>query len=158
MSSDPIDALVEQWQRERPGLDARPMATVGRLLRAARRVDEAIESQLAGHGLQVGWFDVLSALRRAGAPHRLTPGQLTRALMLSTGGMTKRLDRMQDAGLVERTVADGDRRSVLVALTPHGLTLIDRVVEDHLANEERLLRDLTQADRTRLERLLARIG
>ena len=134
------------------------MAVLARLLRAARLADHAIERELARHGLLVGWFDVLSALRRAGAPYRLTPGQLTRSLMLSTGGTTKRLDRMQDAGLVERTADAEDRRSVLVGLTPHGLAVVDAAVEAHLNNEERLLGDLTAPEREQLEQLLAKVG
>lgn len=157
MAEDAINRLIEQWRRERPDLDARPMAVIGRLLRAARIADRAIEQTLSQHGLRPGWFDVLSALRRAGAPYRLTPGQLTHSLMLSTGGMTKRLDRMESAGLVRRSPDPDDRRGLLVEMTDKGLRLVDAAVEAHLENEERLLRHLTKSERTQLERLLLKL-
>lgn len=155
---DPITRLVAQWKRERPDLDPYPMATIGRLLRAARIADRAIEHELSRHGLQLGWFDVLSALRRAGAPYELTPGRLADSVMLSTGGMTKRLDRMESADLVTRSPDPSDRRGLLVGLTDKGRTTIDTAVEAHLNNEERLLRDLTKSERTQLERLLSKVN
>lgn len=100
---------------------------------------------------------MLSALRRAGAPHRLTPGQLAAAVMLSTGGMTKRLDRLEAAGLVERSPDPRDRRGLLVGLTARGLRVVDAAVGAHVANEERLLAGLTAAECARLERLLAKL-
>ena len=117
MSDDAIDRLIDQWREARPDLDPAPMAVLARLFRAAGAADRAVEAGLAEHGLQPGWFDVLSALRRAGAPHRLSPGRLSSAVMLSTGGMTKRLDRMEAAGLIRRTPDPADRRGLLVGLT-----------------------------------------
>jgi len=157
MTDDPIDRMLDQWRTERPDLDPAPMGVVARLLRAARLADRAVEEGLARHGLQPGWFDVLSALRRAGAPHRLTPGRLAASVMLSTGGMTKRLDRMEQAGLIERRPDPDDRRGVLVGLTRHGRRTIDAVVEDHVENERRLLAGLSVAERERLERLLRKL-
>jgi DNA-binding MarR family transcriptional regulator len=157
MSEDAIDRLVDQWRRERPGLDPRPMAVIGRLLRAARGVDRAIGARLAEHDLQPGWFDLLSALRRAGAPHRLTPGQLADALMLSTGGMTKRLDHMESADLLKRLPDPHDRRGLLIELTDKGRRVVDAAVVDHVENEEQLLRPLTRLERAELERLLDKL-
>lgn len=156
-AEDPIDRLVAEWRRERPDLDPAPMALVGRLLRTARQADRAIDQGLAAHGLQPGWFDVLSALRRAGAPFRLTPGQLSAAVMLSTGGMTKRLDRMEAAGLVERQPDPSDRRGALVCLTRAGRRAVDAAVADHIANEDELLRGLSAAERSQLDRLLRKL-
>lgn len=156
-TTDPIDRLIAQWRAERPDLDVAPMGLVGRVLRVARIADRAIEQQLAEHGLQPGWFDLLSALRRAGAPYRLTPGQLSASLMLSTGGMTKRLDRMAAAGLIERRPDPTDRRGALVGLTARGRRTIDAAVTDHVANEARLLQRLTTAERRQLEALLRKL-
>lgn len=153
---DPIDVLLDQWRRERPDLDPAPMAVVGRLMRVARLADRAIGDALAAQGLQPGWFDVLSALRRAGAPYRLTPRALARAVMLSTGGMTKRLDQMEAAGLVVRAPDPRDRRGLLIGLTAKGRRSVDRALESHLANEERLLDGLSASERLRLESLLRR--
>jgi len=109
---------------------------------------------LREHELQTGWFDLLAALRRSGRPYELNPTQLMRATMLSSGGMTKRLDRLVDAGLVKRRPDPADRRGILVGLTPGGKAAVDKAVEDHVANEERLLRSLKPADRRALDNLL----
>lgn len=157
-SSDPIDVLLDQWRRERPDLDPAPMGLVGRLLRVARAADRAVGEGLADQGLRPGWFDVLSALRRAGAPYELTPGALATAVMLSTGGMTKRLDQMEDAGLIARSPDPRDRRGLLIGLTAKGRRSVDRALEAHLANEERLLSGLSGAERRRLDALLRKLG
>jgi DNA-binding MarR family transcriptional regulator len=151
---DHIDGILQQWQRERPDLDSSPIGLFGRLFRAADLADAALAEGLAAYELQSGWFDLLAALRRAGAPYALNPTHLMRATMLSSGGMTKRIDRLMDAGLVERAPDPADRRGVLVRLTRRGKRTIDGALGAHLANEERLLRSLTPTDRTALERLL----
>jgi DNA-binding MarR family transcriptional regulator len=151
---DHVDRILAQWRRERPDLNTAPMSLFGRLQRAALLSDAALSRQLATHDLQPGWFDLLAALRRAGRPYELNPTELTRATMLSSGGTTKRLDRLVEAGLVERRPDPADRRGVLVRLTPRGKAVIDRAVEDHLANEDRLLRSLGAGDRRALDGLL----
>ena len=149
-----MDRIVAQWRRERPDLKTAPLGLFGRLFRAAQLTDAALGEMLVEHGLQTGWFDLLAALRRAGAPYQLNPAQLMRATMLSSGGMTKRLDRMVEAGLVERRPDPGDRRGTLVGLTRRGKTVIDKAVDAHLSNEERLLRSLSAAERRNLDELL----
>jgi DNA-binding MarR family transcriptional regulator len=151
---DHIDDILAQWRRERPDLDVAPIGLLGRLFLVAHRADAALAEGLAGFDLQQGWFDLIAALRRSGAPYELTPTQLMRATMLSSGGVTKRLDRLTDAGLVERRADPGDRRGTLVRLTRRGRATIDRAVEAHAAHEERLLRSLTPAQRDRLDALL----
>jgi DNA-binding MarR family transcriptional regulator len=154
---DHIDRIVAQWRRERPDVDASPLALLGRLFRAAHLADLALATGLAGYGLQPGWFDLLAALRRAGPPYELSPTDLMGATMLSSGGMTKRLDRLVAAGLVERRPDPDDRRGTLVRLTRKGRSGIDRALEAHVANEKRLLRPLSAADRRSLDRLLRRL-
>ena len=154
---DHIDRIIEQWRRERPDLDVSSLALVGRLLRAGHLADRELARGLAGHGLQPGWFDLLAALRRAGRPYELNPTDLMAATMLSSGGITKRLDRLVEAGLVERRPDPGDRRGTLVRLTRTGRAVIDRAIETHVANEERLLRVLSSAGKRRLDRLLRRL-
>jgi DNA-binding MarR family transcriptional regulator len=153
-SEDHVDRILAEWRRERPDLDTAPMGLIGRLQRAARLTDQALSRQLVGRDLRPGWFDLLAALRRAGKPYELNPTQLMSATMLSSGGMTKRLDRLAEAGLVERRPDPADRRGVLVRLTPRGKTVIDKAVEAHLGNEERILRSLGTADRRALDGLL----
>jgi DNA-binding MarR family transcriptional regulator len=154
---DRIDEILSQWHRERPELDVAALGLVGRLLRTAQLAEADLARGLAGHGLQRGWFDLLAALRRSGRPYELNPTQLMSATMLSSGGMTKRLDRLVDAGLVERRPDPADRRGVLVKLTARGKALAERAIESHIANEEHLLRSLTPADRRALDGLLRRL-
>lgn len=155
--ADHIDEIIAQWRCERPDLNAGPLAVFGRLFRAAAFADSLLGQQLAGYGLQPGWFDLLAALRRAGEPYQLNPTQLMRATMLSSGGTTKRLDRLAEAGLVERRPDPGDRRGVLVRLTPRGGEVIDKAIETHLGNEERLLQSFPPGDRRALGQLLRRL-
>ena len=151
---DQVDRIVEAWRRERPDLDVAALALLARLFRAAHLADAVLGQQLAAHGLQPGWFDLLAALRRAGEPYALTPTQLMRTMMLSSGGMTKRLDRLADAGLVERRPDPNDRRGTLVRLTGLGRSTIDTLLPIHLTNEQRLLAPLDPAQQRTLDRLL----
>ena len=154
---DVVDGIVEQWRRERPDLDLTPMAVIGRLGRLAAVAGKRVAAPLAEHGLNVGEFDVLAALRRAGPPHRLTPTDLARTLMLSSGAMTNRIDRLEEGGLVERLDDPSDRRGVLVALTRAGLTRVDAAVTAHVANEARILAPLTRTEQTQLAGLLRKL-
>jgi len=151
---DHIDAILAQWRRERPDLDLAPIAILGRLFRATALADAALAPPLAALGLQPGWTDLLAALRRAGRPYELNPTDLRRATMLTSGGITKRLDRLAEAGLVQRRPDPSDRRGTLVRLTRKGKAVIERAMPAHLANQERLLRSLTLSERRTLERLL----
>lgn len=155
---DRADIAVEQWARERPELPALPMAVFGRLADAAERVTrDHMDPLFARSGLQRGEFDVLATLRRSGAPYRLSPTQLYGALMISSGGMTNRLDRLENAGLVERHPDPGDRRGKLIALTENGKRVVDETIARHVANEERLLAVLTAAEQEQLNALLRKL-
>ncbi len=156
-AKDHVDVIRQQWHKERPELDTEALGLFGRLFRCVRLADDALAEALAGHALQRGWFDILAALRRAGAPYEMNPTELMRATLLSSGGTTKRLDRMAEAGLVERRPDPEDRRGTRVRLTAHGRTVIDRAVEVHIANEERLLSGLGVAKRRALDDLLRRL-
>jgi DNA-binding MarR family transcriptional regulator len=151
---DHVDRIVQGWRRERPELDVAALALLARLFRTAQLADAALGQQLAAHGLQPGWFDLLAALRRAGGPYELTPTQLMRTTMLSSGGMTKRLDRLTGAGLIERRPDPTDRRGTLVRLTRRGKTTIDTLLPIHLANEQQLLAPLSPTQQRTLDELL----
>jgi DNA-binding MarR family transcriptional regulator len=142
---DAVDLIAAQWRRERPDLDPFPMEVIGRISRLAALVQPELGRVFARFGVNGGDFDVLATLRRAGRPHRLTPGDLARSTMVTSGGMTKRLDRLEARGLVRREPDPDDRRGALISLTDEGRALVDRVVEEHLANEERLLAGLPPA-------------
>jgi DNA-binding MarR family transcriptional regulator len=155
--SDRVDELISQWRREHPDLDPSVMATVGRLLRAAGLVGAEIDRFAAERGLSRGEGDVLLTLRRAGEPYRLKPGELARSLLVTPGGMTSRIDRLERGGLVRRHPDPADRRGIDVELTAKGRRLVDSVLPAHIANEERLLAALTRRERTQLDALLTKL-
>ncbi|SCG56661.1 MarR family transcriptional regulator [Micromonospora zamorensis] len=155
MDDDRITQIVGQWRRERPDLDPSPLLIIGRIQQLAVVLDAALRPPFAAADLGNGEFDVLAALRREGDPYALTAGQLSQRMLVTTGAVTKRVDRLIARGLVSRSVFESDARGRVVALTPAGMTLIDQLIEEHLANEARILRGLTDSDRAALERLLA---
>src|SRR5919199_3712154 len=152
--TDPVDLILHQWQRERPDLDTSPMAVVGRVSRIARHIDLAQRATFARYDLDPPAFDVLATLRRTGEPFELSAGDLMRSAMVTSGAITQRLDRLETRGLVRRGPHPNDGRVVLVSLTPQGRELVDRVLPDHLATEERLLAGLTPRQRAALADLL----
>ncbi|ANK83942.1 MULTISPECIES: MarR family winged helix-turn-helix transcriptional regulator [Rhizobium] len=151
---DHVDRILAQWRRERPDLDVEPMGILGRLKRLGTHLGREIEAVLMQHGLSTSAFDVLATLRRSGTPHRLSPGELLEMTMVSSGTMTNRIDQLEKAGLVERIVNPQDRRSVLIALTEKGLATVEEAVGAHVANQQRLTRNLTAGDRAEFDRLL----
>ena len=151
---DEVDRIVAAWRRERPDLDVAPLTVLSRITRLARHLDLARRSAFARHGLETWEFDVLSALRREGAPYRLSPGALLTQTLVTSGTMTNRIDRLAEHGLVERLPSPDDRRGVLVQLTPAGLRTVDDALADLLTVERELLGDLPEHDRERLAELL----
>ncbi|SDP16600.1 MarR family transcriptional regulator [Phyllobacterium sp. OV277] len=155
---DRADMAVEQWGRERPDLPALPMEVFGRLSDASERVlRDHMNPLFAQAGLQPGEFDVLATLRRSGEPYLLSPTRLYEAAMISSGGMTNRLDRLERAGFVERRPDPGDRRGKLIALTDAGKRVIDETIGRHVANEERILSALTPDEQQTLNTLLRKL-
>jgi DNA-binding MarR family transcriptional regulator len=154
---DHLDDVLAEWRRERPDLHVAALGLLGRLFRVVHLSDEELAKGLARYDLHAGWFDLLAALRRAGAPYELNPTRLMRATLLSSSGLTKRLDRMESAGLIERRPDPHDRRGILVRLTRRGKSVIDRAVERHVGNEERLLGALTADERRTLDALLRKL-
>jgi DNA-binding MarR family transcriptional regulator len=153
---DHVGRIQQQWERERPDLDMSPQGIYGRLHRLADRLREELMVGFRQFGLGEGEFDVLAALRRAGKPYELAPGELARHTMVTTGAATKRIDRLEAAGLVSRHISDVDGRGRVVALTEAGRRVIDDAFTAHIANEHRLLEPLSQKDRADLEGLLTK--
>lgn len=154
---DHVDVVLAQWHAERPDLDVSPMAIIGRLSIAARLIDAELARTFAAHGLDAASFDVLATLRRAGAPYELTPTELMRSAMLTSGAITQRLDRLEARGLIARTPNARDGRGVLATLTAAGRVVIDRSLPDHLQTEHRLLSSLTPQQREDLEHTLRQL-
>ncbi len=151
---DRLDLIGDAWRRERPDVDLRPQQVVGRLHRVANHLTDALVEVYARHGLSEGDFDVLATLRRIGEPFERSPGDLAAHTLVTSGGMSKRIDRLERAGLVARRTSDTDGRARVVALTDRGRDVVDAAFTDHMANERRLLDALTPADADTLERIL----
>lgn len=154
---DPIDAVVDAWRRERPDLDLDAVGLVARLGRTALLLGPLQERVFVEHSLRRGEFDVLATLRRSGAPYTLTPSRLAATLMLSRGGMTARLDRLESAGWIDRTLDPDNRSSFHVTLTSAGFDVVDTAMTAHTANLTELVSDLDPTDRTTFEGLLSEL-
>ncbi len=154
---DEVDRLVNAWRRERPDLDVEPLEVLSRVSRLARHLDRARRIAFAEHGLEPWEFDVLTALRRAGAPYQLSPGQLLTQTLVTSGTMTNRIDRLAGKGLVQRLPDPGDRRGVLVRLTESGQDRADEALAGLLAHERALLAELSATQRGDLADLLRRL-
>jgi DNA-binding MarR family transcriptional regulator len=141
---DEVDRLVTAWRRERPDLDVSPLEVLSRVTRLARHLDRARRTAFAERGLETWEFDVLSALRRAGTPYQLSPGQLLTQTLVTSGTMTNRIDRLAAKGLVVRGPDPSDRRGVLVRLTDSGRELADSALTGLLKNERELLSALPE--------------
>jgi DNA-binding MarR family transcriptional regulator len=154
---DEIDRIVAEWNRERPDLDVSPTHTLQRITRLSLLQAASFARVFAPYGVSFGEYLVLAALYRSGSPYRMSPTQLFNAVILSSGAMTNRLDRLETLGLVRREPDPTDRRGRLVALTDRGRELIAAAAVDHLANEERLLGALDAGEREQLAGLLRKL-
>ncbi len=157
VTPDHVDEVLTQWQRERPDVDVSPMAIVMRVKRLAKLFEQATSENFARHGLEPREFEVLSTLRRAGAPYTLAAGALGRAMMITSGTVTNRIDGLEAGGLVRRVDDPEDRRGVRIELTAAGLRKLDAVLASHLAVERALLAALSDAQHTQLAGLLRRL-
>jgi DNA-binding MarR family transcriptional regulator len=153
---DVVDELIAAWQRARPDLDPSPLHLVGRVLVLAQRLEESVAAVLAPLGLTLGQFDILATLRRHSPQGGLTPTELLHSVVLSSGGMTARLDRLAAAGLIERRAAADDRRKVIIHLTPRGQEVIDAAIAARLAEARQALPPLTPREQELLITLLRR--
>jgi DNA-binding MarR family transcriptional regulator len=147
---DEVDRLVDAWRRERPELDVSPMEVLSRVTRLAKHLDIARREAFSDQDLEIWEFDVLSALRRSGPPYQLSPGQLLRETLVTSGTMTNRVDRMASRDLVERLPHPDDRRGVLVRLTDAGRISVDAALDQLLARERALLDGLQMTDTAQL--------
>ena len=155
---DTIDRIIEQWGSERPELDVSALEVVGRLSLLAGVVQIRLDEVFAQFGLQDWEFDVLATLRRNGQPYELTPGELDRELLSSSGTTTHRLKKLEERGLVTRRKDDDDGRVLWVRLTDAGLDLQAAAHEAHADNELRLVAGLDRAEREALQRGLAALA
>ena len=156
--TDGVDAILDQWRRERPDLDTSPIGVIGRISLLSREIERRLEPVYVASGMESGWYDVLSTLRRAGHPYRLRPTDFASTLMLTSSGTTKRLDRLEAAGYITREPDPSDRRGVLITLTPQGRSLVDKAAVKHMANERHILAGLTATEQRQLADLLRKLS
>jgi DNA-binding MarR family transcriptional regulator len=154
---DAVDLILEQWAVERPDVDVSAIAVIGRISRLERLLAADLARVFAIHGLEAWEYDVLATLRRSGQPYELTVGEMLSSMMLASGTISHRIDRLESRGLVERRTDECDRRVVRVRLTREGRALVDRAIVDHAGNETRLLSGLTSRERDQLQALLRRL-
>ncbi|AQM67033.1 MarR family transcriptional regulator [Vibrio campbellii] len=151
---DAIDRVVSQWAKEKPELDTEPMAIMGRLMRVAKHMENHVAELHKRYDLKMGEFDVLATLRRSGKPYRLTPSELISSMMLTSGAMTNRLDKLEKKGLIAREHSKEDRRSVTVELTAKGFELIDSLIEQHLQAQHELMGSLSSTEKGQVNQAL----
>jgi len=155
--NDEVDRIVAAWQRAHPGLDFSPLQVLSRVARLSKHLDRARRDAFASSGLEPWEFDVLAALRRAGAPYQASPKALLQQTLVSSGTMTNRIDRLVERGFVERHTDPHDGRGVLVAMTDAGRTAVDGAMGELVAREAELLGALSAADQERLAGLLRKL-
>jgi DNA-binding MarR family transcriptional regulator len=156
-NEDHVSTVLAQWAAERPDLDVSPMGIIGRISRLSLTMSKELELVFAQFGLYRWSFDMLATLRRSGAPYRLSPGALIRSMMVTSGTMTNRIDRLEEKGLVRRVPDPEDRRGILVELTEQGRELIDTALTAHVANEERILKAISKEEQHILATLLSKL-
>ena len=155
--ADEVDQILAAWARELPDADVSPLGSLSRISRLARHLDRARSAAFTAHGLEVWEFDVLAALRRAGRPYELSPGELIRQTLSTSGTMTNRVNRLEARGLVERLPNAEDRRGVRVRLTGAGRGLVQDALADLLEYERDVLASIEPAERDQLTELLRRL-
>ncbi|MDI2099534.1 MarR family winged helix-turn-helix transcriptional regulator [Ruicaihuangia caeni] len=155
---DEVDRIVDAWDRERPDLDFSPLQVLSRVGRLARHLDRARKTAFSDSELELWEFDVLSALRRAGAPYQLSPKALLLQTLVSSGTMTNRIDRLVARGLVERHHDPRDGRGVLVQMTARGRERVDAAISALMVSERQLLEALSPAEQERLAGLLRKLS
>ncbi len=156
-AADHVDRALAQWSREMPEVEIKGADVLNRARRLVLESRAPIEATFKRHGLDTGEFDVLATLRRAGAPYTLRPTELFTALMISSGGLTARLDRLEDAGLIHRRTAEDDARSVLVELTQAGKKKIEAAFRADMELENKMVSGLSESERAELVRLLRKL-
>ncbi|HSP75309.1 MAG TPA: MarR family transcriptional regulator [Cryobacterium sp.] len=155
---DEVDRIVDAWLRERPDLDFAPLQVLSRVARLSKHLDRARRTAFSRSELDSWEFDVLSALRRAGAPYELSPKALLQQTLVSSGTMTNRIDRLVERGLVTRRTDPNDGRGIFVGMNPAGLTRVDAAITRLVDAEAELLATLSPTEQTGLATLLRKLS
>ncbi|MGV9711544.1 MarR family winged helix-turn-helix transcriptional regulator [Gordonia sp. NPDC003424] len=154
---DGVDVIVSNWAVARPELDVSALKVFGRLHRSFLVYKARIAETFESYNINDAGFDVLACLRRAVPDHRLTAGDLAEQTLVTTGGLSLRVKRLEEAGLVTRTRDATDARVVYVELTPAGAALVDRIADEHFAKLQIMLDGLSETEAVELAQLLGRL-
>ncbi len=157
MKKDHVDVIISQWKKEIKGLDTSPMAVIGRLSRVSDYINKLLQENYSRFLINGGEFDVLASLRRSGKPYQLTPTQLYKTLMITSGTVTNRLDHLEKSGYITRSQNPHDRRGIIISLTEKGIRFMDETYPAHIAHEETLLSALNKSERSELISLLRKL-
>ena len=158
MNSDIIDSLLADWAKQKPDMAGTGMAASARIIHLGNRFEQNVNQVLKTHGIKYTDFDILATLRRKGSPFQLSPGELQKSVILTSGAMTACLKRLENKGLVKRTVSDGDRRGVKVTLTTKGNTLIEESIAGRFALADKSVCALDESELSTLITLLRKIS
>lgn len=153
---DGVDFIEQEWRRERPDIDVSSFGIVTRIWRIGRHLETKRGKLLAELATDRGSMDMLAMLRRSGKPYRQTAGQLTRSALITSGGVSQRLEKLERAGLISRHVDPKDRRRVDVQLTPTGAALVDTVLADMSEHDLSLLAEALEPHEQEMLRSLLR--
>lgn len=151
---DAVDQIIGQWSQSRPDLNLEPMALIGRISRVSSLFALEMAKTFETHGLNAAAFDVLATLRRSGPPYALSAGELMRSMMITSGSMTNRIQRLEKTKLIERKIDPSDARKASVQLTKKGFEIIEKAVVDHLTTQAKLVEGLPERDAKSLIRIL----
>jgi DNA-binding MarR family transcriptional regulator len=151
---DEVESKIKQWAKQMPKLNTNPMALTARLQQVNKEVTDELNATFKRYKLSDAGFDVLATLLRAGPPHSLSPGQLLEEMLITSGTMTTRIDKLEKKGLVKRKSKKEDKRKVGVALTKKGLKLIQEVILAHVKTQEKIVAVFNQQEQQTLVALL----
>ncbi|MCH8537017.1 MAG: MarR family transcriptional regulator [Alkalimonas sp.] len=154
MITDDLDRITAQWQSQGIEDELLAMQLLGRFARLNKTLELAFLHCYEQHGLKQGEFDVLATLRRAGEPYSLSPSQLHQSMLLSSGAMSSRLDKLEQRQLIARRHCTEDRRVVHVRLTDSGKALIEKVLPEHITLQQSLMGNLNTEQQQQLNGLL----
>lgn len=152
-----IEHIQQQWEAYDPSMNTEPLAMIGHLLRCTKHVNDQMKAVFAQYDLNRPSFDMLATLLRSGAPYALTPNELVEQMLVTSGTMTNRIDKLESKGLVKRVRGKRDKRSVFVKLSKSGKKLIESMLAEHIKTQEHIVRGLSQNERTALSALLLKL-
>lgn len=154
---DRVDAVLQKWRQARPELAVSAKGIVGRIIRLQAVMMDQVTDLFNRHGIQPGEYAVLCNLRIQGSPYQLSPKGIAQSVLLTSGGLSNLLERLENKKYIKRLPDPNDRRGVTVQLLPLGKKVIDAAMTEHVQFEAGLVNVLNQTERATLENLLKKM-